>query len=199
VNWEEVYYGGYEMAPARAPYDREKWPHWIDEDGDCQDTRAEILIRDNVGELKFKRNKPCNVSWGKWVCPYTGKVITKASGVDVDHIVPLAWANEHSGYLWSSCLKQYFANDPENLLVVDDTINKKKGDKGPDKWMPPRKEFWAEYLARWREITRKYGLHVWSSEEEAIQQKEAAVGVCSETSTIPIFFPGDQDDLPYRF
>jgi len=27
------------------------------EDGDCQDTRSEILQRDNVGELKWKRNK----------------------------------------------------------------------------------------------------------------------------------------------
>jgi hypothetical protein len=73
-------------------YNREDWPHWIDEDGDCQDTRAEILIRDNVGTIKFKRNKPCNVSWGRWVCPYTGKVLNKASDVDIDHIVPLSHA-----------------------------------------------------------------------------------------------------------
>lgn len=45
-------------------YNRKDWPHWIDEDNDCQNTRAKILIRDNTGTLKFKRNKPCNVSWG---------------------------------------------------------------------------------------------------------------------------------------
>lgn len=47
-------------------YNREDWPHWIDADDDCQDTRAEILIASSSVAVKFKRNNGCNVSWGKW-------------------------------------------------------------------------------------------------------------------------------------
>ena len=139
-------------------YRREDWPHWIDENGDCQNTRAEILIRDNVGQLKFKRNKQCNVSWGKWVCPYTGKVLIKASDVDIDHVVSLAYAHRHGGADWPRAKKRQFANDPENLLAVADAVNQEKGDKGPSEWMPPQKEYWTEYLRRWRTILTKYGL-----------------------------------------
>ncbi len=48
-------------------YNRSDWPHWIDADGDCQDTRSEVLQRDNIGIIKWKRNLQCNVSWGKGV------------------------------------------------------------------------------------------------------------------------------------
>lgn len=141
-------------------YNRKDWPHWIDENGDCQNTRAEILIRDNVGEIKFKRNKPCNVSWGKWICPYTGKVFEKASDIDIDHIVPLKHAHKTGGANWSREKKRQFANDPENLLAVEDNINQGKGYKGPVKWKPPRKGYWKVYAQKWLHIKKKYGLYI---------------------------------------
>ena len=76
-------------------YNRRDWPHWTDMDGDCQNTRAEMLLQMNIGKIKFKRNKPCNVSWGKWKDPYTGKEFLKASEMDIDHIVPLKHAYDH--------------------------------------------------------------------------------------------------------
>ena len=153
-------------------YRREDWPHWTDEDNDCQDTRAEILIRDNIGELKFKRNKPCNVSWGKWICPYTGKVFTKASDMDIDHIVPLSHAFKTGGATWSREKRRRFANDPMNLLAVEDNINQEKGDKAPDEWRPPRREYWREYAKKWRTIKKKYGLKISPSEEYALREME---------------------------
>lgn len=139
-------------------YSRKDWPHWIDADRDCQNTRAEILLRDNVGVIKFKRNKLCNVSWGKWVCPYTGNVYTKASDIDVDHIVPLSYAHRHGAASWSRERKREFANDPLNLLAVEDNTNQSKGDKGPAEWMPPLGSYHAEYLRQWSAVICKYGL-----------------------------------------
>lgn len=153
-------------------YNREDWPHWIDIDNDCQDTRAEILIRDNIGTIKYKRNKPCNVSWGKWICPYTGKVFEKASDMDIDHIVPLSHAHQTGGSTWSREKRREFANDPMNLIATEDNINQEKGDKAPDQWHPPRKEFWHEYAKRWRVIKQKYGLTISNSEERALKEME---------------------------
>ena len=73
--------------------------------------------------MKFKRNKVCNVTWGEWLGPYTGEMFTEASDVDIDHIVPLAHAHRNGGTAWSRTLKRQFANDPMNLLVVDDATN----------------------------------------------------------------------------
>ncbi|MCB2181320.1 MAG: HNH endonuclease [Desulfobulbaceae bacterium] len=153
-------------------YKREDWPHWTDEDSDCQNTRMEILIRDNIGMLKFKRNKHCNVTWGKWKCPYTGKEFTKASDIDIDHIVPLSHAHKTGGAGWSREKKREFANDPLNLLSVEDNINQGKGDKAPDEWRPPQKNYWHEYALRWRKVKKKYGLYISPSEEKALEDME---------------------------
>ena len=151
-------------------FNRQDWPHWIDDDHDCQDTRAEILLRDTLGPIKFKRNKPCNVSWGRWLCPYTGKEILKASELDIDHIVPLAHAHRNGGANWPREKKRQFANDPANLLAVDASTNRAKGDQGPDQWRPPNRRFWPEYARRWRAVKVKYGLVSSAAEEAALRE-----------------------------
>lgn len=159
----------YELSPA---YNRKNWPHWTDDDRDCQNTRMEILLRDNIGLIKYKRNNSCSVTWGKWICPYTGKEISKASDLDIDHLVPLAHAHKSGGAGWSTSRKREFANDPLNLLAVEDDINREKGDQGPDEWRPPRKTFWPEYARRWRAVKKKYGLHISPAEEAALRDME---------------------------
>lgn len=154
---------------ATTKYNRKNWPHWIDEDGDCQNTRAEILIRDNVGKLKFNH---CTVVTGKWVCPYTGKIFFKASDVDIDHIVPLSHAFKVGASGWPRAKKRRFANDPLNLLAVEDNTNQAKGDKAPNEWKPPRREHWKAYARRWRAIKKKYGLKINKKEKHALQSME---------------------------
>ena len=90
--------------------------------------------------------------------PYTGQVFTLASGVDIDHIIPLKYANDHGGAVWSPLLKKVFANDPDNILLTEDNANKSKGPRGPSEYMPPRQEYQCEYIRRWRFVLLKYEL-----------------------------------------
>ena len=146
------------QAQTTIEYNRADWPHWIDADGDCQNTRAEILIEANQGVIGWKTTKKCQVVTGYWTCPYTGQTFTQASDLDIDHVVPLKWAHEHGGDKWDKATRRAFANDPLNLLAVDDGTNQSKGSKGPSDWIPEWRYFRAEYFQRWGLIVRKYDL-----------------------------------------
>lgn len=141
-------------------YNRKDWPHWTDTDGDCQDTRAEILINYSSTPVKFKRNKGCVVTHGVWFDVYTGQTFSKASDIDIDHIVPLSHAHKHGAANWTRVAKRTFANDPQNLLPVDDSANQSKGDNGPNLWRPENKSYWCEYSNRWRQVKIKYNLEI---------------------------------------
>jgi hypothetical protein len=140
-------------------YDREDWNHWIDIDGDCQDTRAELLIAKSLEEVTFTNTNECTISTGEWVDPYTTQIFTLASEVDIDHIVPLHWAHEHGGAYWSKDKKEEFANDIQNLLIVDKGANRSKGSQGINDWLPPNKDYHCIYVEKWLAITDKYALH----------------------------------------
>lgn len=88
-------------------YDRNDYPHWIDEDKDCKNTRAEILIRDSLKPVEFKRAKGCLVISGKWLDPYTNKIFVLASDIDVDHIVPIYHAHKMGAYKWTKKQKKH--------------------------------------------------------------------------------------------
>ena len=153
-------------------YQRRNWKHWIDEDGDCQNTRAEILIRDSQSTVQFKSKGNCRVTNGEWIGPYTNQIFIKASELDIDHIVPLKHAYSTGGDSWTREKKKWFANDFENLLAVDKSANRRKGAKGPDQWKPTNTKYWCEYAERWRWIKEKYGLVILTNEELALQELE---------------------------
>lgn len=148
-------------------YNRHLYKHWSDFDGDCQNTRHEMLIA-------YSQVKPllshdcCKVIAGKWIGPYTGKVFTHPSDVDIDHVVPLANAHKSGAWRWSSDQKERFANDPENLLVVDDATNRSKGEKSPDQWLPPNMLYRCAYVAKWVNIKNKYNLSMSENEQKFV-------------------------------
>ena len=82
------------------PYDRKAWKHWIDEDKDCQNARHEVLIEESLSTVVFKTEKGCRVVSGSWNDPYSGRTITDASKLDIDHMVPLKEAHESGGHAW---------------------------------------------------------------------------------------------------
>ncbi|WGL17171.1 HNH endonuclease family protein [Microbulbifer bruguierae] len=146
-------------------YDRREWlPHWSDVDRDCQDTRHELLIRHSLAPVVFTGRSQCKVAFGLWLDPYTGNFYEKASDLDVEHIVPLKWAHDHGAAGWSTAQKRKFAEDPDNLWLVDDGRNQSKGDRGPDRWMPPYGPVRRYYIQRFMAVAEKYNLK--SSAEE---------------------------------
>jgi hypothetical protein len=156
-------------------YNRRDWPHWVDWDGDCQNERHEVLIEQSKIPVKFKRNRGCSVSWGLWRDPYSGREFTKASDLDIDHIVPLMWAHQHGGYRWSREEKRQFANDHENLIAVQKELNREKGAQGPDMWLPPNEKFRCTYVKRFLSILNKYKLQLWPSEQLRYRNVEQRV------------------------
>ena len=58
--------------PETPPYARADCKHWIDEDGDCKNTRNEVLLRDSEVPVEFKNRtdgKECIVISGQWTYP----------------------------------------------------------------------------------------------------------------------------------
>ncbi len=90
-------------AERRRGYDRDKFRHWIDANGDCQDTRDEVLDAESRVEVSG-----CDIAAGRWRSYYDGEVWTDASDVDIDHLVPLAEA-------WDSGARQVDRRDPDSV------------------------------------------------------------------------------------
>lgn len=165
-----------EVAPAgsMAGYDREDYPHWSDArefgwrvSDDACDARDAALIRDGedvvVGE-------GCDVESGRWLDPYTTNTYTDPLDIDIDHVVPLANAHRSGASGWDEAERERYANDPNNLLSVEDNANQEKGDKGPEAWKPPNRDIWCGYAKRWIGVKSDYALTVNPQEKAALRQ-----------------------------
>ena len=165
---------------AFAEYNRSDWKHWIDIDRDCQNTRHELLLAQSLDPVIFKNERECIVLTGRWHGPYIDKYFTEASDLDVDHVIPLKWANDHGGSQWIPKIKEEFANDIENLLLVDDSENQSKGAKGPAFWVPKNNKYFCEYISKWSDLIGKYRLTPNASDKNFI---EAGLVTCELKNT----------------
>ena len=129
---------------------------WADFDRDCQNSRMEALISQSTGQVRYKTDKQCKVVSGRWISPFSGKVLYKASEVDIDHVVPLKWAWDHGANQWTKAKREKFANDPANLLSVERSLNRQKGAKGLEEWLPPKNQ--CQYIVRFERVVKSYGL-----------------------------------------
>ena len=119
----------------------------------------------------------CEVERGRWIDPYTGQVHLDAGGLDVDHVVPLAYARARGADGWDEDAREAFANDPANLLPVEARLNRSKGSRGPLGWLPPDEGFRCQYLLRFVRVTRTYELRLPEAEARGIAAlREAACG-----------------------
>jgi hypothetical protein len=144
------------------------------------DTRNDILDRDLVDKtyVSIKRC-PNAVATGTLYDPYTNATIAFVRGnqtgaaVQIEHIVPLAYAWDFGARDWTDEMRVRFANDPANLLAVDGQANQDKGDQEPADWMPPNRAFWCQYAVQFVEVLRGYALPIDAPSATALRDAAA--------------------------
>ena len=160
----------------RAPktgYDRESFGWRDDVDRNGCDTRNDILRRDLKNITTKAGTQGCVVLLGRVDSPYSGSsydFVRNPTNTDIDHVVALSDAWQSGASSWDAQKKIAFANDPLNLLAVESTLNRQKGDGDAATWLPPHKPYRCEYVARQVAVKAKYGLWVKPAEAEAIER-----------------------------
>ena len=165
-------------------YDRKDWRHWIDDDGDCQNTRHEVLLDESAAPVQFTNSKQCSVLTGLWIAPFTSSRFTTARDLDVDHMVPLANAHKSGGWAWDDSTKKAYANDlsyTNHLIAVSASANRSKGAKGPEDWRPADRSYWCAYSIDWITIKATWQLTATDAEWEALIEMLAT---CSTSVTV---------------
>ncbi|MFD1930024.1 MULTISPECIES: HNH endonuclease family protein [Nonomuraea] len=141
-------------------------PRWAHHKGRC-DAREVVLARDG---RRVRRDASCRPVKGVWYSPYDGKVLKSEKHVDVDHVVPLAYAWRSGASRWSQARRRAFANDltrPE-LIVVSHSANIAKSGQGPQSWRPQRRAYWCRYASSWITVKHHHRLFVTRKEKVAL-------------------------------
>jgi hypothetical protein len=156
---------------AKTGYTRAQFTHWSDLDRNGCDARNDTLKRDLTEVIYKAGTRDCKVIAGLLLDPFSGKVITFSSTksiVDIDHVVALSNAWQTGAAYFDKTKRQQIANDPLNLLAVDFSLNRQKGDGDAATWLPPLKSYRCDYVARQIAVKAKYGLWVTQPEKGAI-------------------------------
>ncbi len=143
------------------------WPYDEDFDGDCQNTRNEILVATSRAPTQFTNPRNCEVRTGEWFDEYTGKTFTVAAQIDLDHIIPVRYAHNQGGDRWDAGKKVAFANDPMNLMLTERRELQRKRDNGPSRYLP-REEYRCDYARQWLAIAEKYDLQLANTDRNRI-------------------------------
>jgi hypothetical protein len=144
---------------------------WRDADGDCQDTRAEVLIEESEVDVSFTTADECRVRDGLWRSPWSGVENTEATLVQVDHMVPLANAWRSGAWAWSRAERVTFANelsDPDHLVALPRSENASKSDRGPEEWTPRDPDTYCAYALAWNRIKADWDLSATQEEWDAL-------------------------------
>ena len=161
-------------------YSRNLFKHWIDTDKDGCNTRYEVLIAEAI--VKPKVGAGCYLTGGKWRSPYEGKVFTNPTGLDIDHMVPLAEAWRSGAWAWTAAQRMDFANDLEDsrsLLAVTASLNRSKGDRDVATWLPAQAQ--CNYISNWIAVKWRFDLTVDPVEGEFLQNK---ITTCKITNVV---------------
>ena len=169
----------------KSGYQRTKFRHWTDADGDGCNTREEVLIAET--------SSPAQVSWpgckvvaGDWYSWYDNVATSDPAELQIDHFVPLKEAWDSGADRWTSARRQQFANDLSDeraLTAVSSGRNQSKGEKDPPQWMPPHAAAQCTYLSDWVAVKARWKLSMDESEYRFIEKR--LKGQCAGTTLAP--------------
>jgi hypothetical protein len=148
----------------RAGYDRARFDHWNDADGDCRDTRDEVLAAESLVAVHG-----CDIQSGKWRSWYDGAVTRDSTSFDVDHLVALAEAWDSGAKRWTTDTRTRFANDlgdGRSLVAVSASSNRSKSDRDPAEWLPRYGK--CRYVRHWVAVKIRWRLKVDATEKQAL-------------------------------
>ncbi len=167
-------------------YDRAKFEHWIDADGDGCDTRDEVLVNESTRAVTI--GSGCAIRGGKWYSAYDGVWTTDPSNFDIDHVVALKEAWDSGAWSWTAARRRAYANDlgaGASLRAVSASSNRSKSDKDPADWLPTKVSFRCTYASQWVATKVRWGLKVDSRERTALKGLLASCPAPVITVTIP--------------
>jgi len=173
-------------AESNGSYDRARFTHWVDANGDCQDTRQEVLIAESKVTPSYTSSRHCTVTKGKWVSRWDNRTWTNPSDVDIDHHVALSEAWGSGARSWTSTDRRAYANDTygPTLNAITDNLNSSKGDRDPAQWLPPLTSSRCTYTITWVQV--KYRWRMTMDTAERTKLSSILSGTCgSRTVTIP--------------
>ena len=157
-------------AENNAGYDRDAQfgSGWADVDGDCQDTRHEVLIAESTVAATLS-SSGCTVTAGRWTTFYDNATYTSPTQVQIDHLVPVAEAWGSGAQVWTQAQRVAFYNDLGDRLslnAIAGPLNASKSDRGPEEWMPPANG--CDYLEAWTAVKVRWSLTVDPGEQAAL-------------------------------
>ncbi len=163
------------LMSSALPYDRSLYGYWWDEDGDCQNTRDEVLIANSQTEVDLD-DRGCVVLGGEWLDVYMDSVVTDPREIDIDHFVPLSEVHRSGGAKWDYADRTSYSNDLSvngTLIPVSASANRSKGDRDPAHWLPTNEAYHCQYVDRWVHLKNLWKLTMDYDEHQAVQQIQA--------------------------
>lgn len=169
---------------SRDGYDRSAFRHWNTGDilDDGCNTRHEVLLSEAVEPPVV--GSGCRLSGGRWWSYYDQTWVTSASGLDIDHMVPLAESWDSGASAWTAQRREAYANDQgadASLVAVTARSNRSKADQDPAEWLPSAAEVHCQYVAEW--VATKLRWSLAADDAEVVALRGVAAGCQAQTVT----------------
>lgn len=190
------------------------WGPWefgmIDHDGDCQDSRQELLIEKSLVPVTFTDpQEMCEVATGLWEDAFTKdrwddpNVFVVVSNVPPENVYQNVnlW-HPHVVRHYIDVPKEHYVPDRKfsskfggvelgkNLRLVSTATKADRAGHGPDEWRPDNRQHWCEYAHEW--IHDKYMWRIDTPQPEAdalIEMLDTCEDLHGFTPTLQVLEP----------